>query len=586
MPNYSLSEHELLLFVLQLSLLIIFARTLGEGFKLLRQPPIVGELLGGVLLGPSVLGSLFPDLFSSLFPPAEIQWKLLNGITWLSALLLLLVAGMEVDLRIVRRVGRVAVSTGICGVAVPFLLGLLLGYFIPDRLLTSPASRNLFALFLATALSISAIPVIARILMDLNLLKTDVGLIILAAGMFNDLIGWIILSVILGAMSGQAHFWAATGQQLLYIALFYLFCLTVGPRLVHFLLGRAEKMIPGPMTLLSACIALALVCGTLTQAMGIHVIFGSFMAGIMAGQSPRLSQFTRETILNFIFAVFSPIFFASAGLKMNLFGAGNLGVLGLILLIACLGKFVGAGLGAFLGGMNRREAFSVGIGMNARGAMEIIIATVGLQVGVISPEIYSMLVIMAMATSLMTGPLLQYSLNIRKTAGLRELLKQGAISLNLTAANKEGAIRELVALLGEKERLSDPQHTLQQIIDREEIWSTGIGYGVAMPHCHSASPREAAVAMGRSFQGIDFDAPDGLPAHLVFLIITPEDDAGLQMKVSAELSRHLIHEGFRRELLAVSSEKEVLAAFRRAQRKLIRLPRQLASRSHQLQVKK
>lgn len=579
MPNYSLSEHELLLFILQLSLLITLARTLGEGFKLLHQPAIVGELLGGVILGPAVLGALFPSLFTSIFPPAEMQWKMLNGITWLSALLLLLVAGMEVDLRIVRRVGRAAISTGICGVAVPFLLGLLLAYFIPESLLVASASRNLFALFLATALSISAIPVIARILMDLNLLKTDVGLIILAAGMFNDLIGWIILSVILGALGGQTHIWAATGGRLFSITLFYLFCLTIGPRLVHFLLDRAEKLVPGPMTLLSGSIALGLLCGALTQAMGIHVIFGSFMAGIMAGQSPRLSQFTRETILNFIFAVFSPIFFASAGLKLNLFGVTHYpGSMGLILLVACLGKFAGGGLGAFLGGMNRREALSVGIGMNARGAMEIIVATVGLQAGVISPEIYSMLVIMAMVTSLMTGPLLQYSLNIRKGVRLLDLLKQETILLNLTATNKEGAIGELIACLGRTGALSDPPQTLQQTLNREQIWGTGIGYGVAMPHCHSSDPKEAAVAMGRSFSGIDFDAPDGQPVHLIFLILTPEDDAGLQMKVSAELSRHLIQEGFRKELLSAPTEGEVRNAFRKAQRRLLRLRRQFRSR--------
>ncbi|MBI2876845.1 MAG: cation:proton antiporter [Candidatus Tectomicrobia bacterium] len=586
MPNYALSEHELLLFILQLSVLITLARTLGEGFKLLRQPPIVGELLGGVLLGPSILGTLSPELFASLFPPAETQWKLLNGITWLSALLLLLVAGMEVDLRVVRRVGRAAVSTGICGVAVPFLLGLLLGYLISDHLLPNPASRNIFALFLATALSISAIPVIARILMDLNLLKTDVGLIILSAGMFNDLIGWIILSVILGALGGQAHFWAATGERLLYIGLFYLFCLTIGPRLIHFFLDRAERMIPGPMTLLSCCIALALICGSLTQAMGIHVIFGSFMAGIMAGQSPRLSQFTRETILNFILAVFAPIFFASAGLKVNLFGASqHLGTLALVLLIACLGKLVGAGMGALLGGMNRRESLSVGIGMNARGAMEIIIATVGLQAGVISPEIYAMLVIMAMVTSLMAGPLLQYSLGIQKTMGPLDLLKQGGILLHLRSSDKEGAIGELVAWLGGKGRLSDPQQILQQTLNREGIWSTGIGHGVAMPHCHASEPQEAVIAMGRSFPGIDFDAPDGQPVHLVFLIITPEDDAGLQLKVSAELSRYLLQEGFRQELRMASNEKEVLAAFKKVQRRLIRLPRRLALRSRRLQAK-
>jgi Kef-type K+ transport system membrane component KefB len=377
-----LTDRDMLIFVLELAILLVAARTLGEVFRALRQPPIVGEILGGILVGPTVFGRLLPGVFSTLFPNEPLQRQLLDAVSWLGAMSLLLVAGMEVDVRMARRQGRPALLAALFGFLIPFALGLALGAAAPSRFHGEHGQRALFALFMGTALAITALPVVARILMDLNLLNTDVGLTILTAAMLQDLAGWVVLSVISVVATTGAADWRATGTMVLWSLLFYAFCLTLGVTLVNRLAEFAEKHLPAPGGILTTVAVITLLCGAVTQAIGTHVVFGAFIAGVMLGEVAGITQATREAVKDSCLAVAVPVFFASVGLKVDLLTTLDLKLFATVLALACVGKFAGGSLGAWLGGMSGFDALSVAVGMNARGAMEIILAMIGMWIGI------------------------------------------------------------------------------------------------------------------------------------------------------------------------------------------------------------
>jgi Kef-type K+ transport system membrane component KefB/nucleotide-binding universal stress UspA family protein len=409
-----LGHHELLLILLELSLLLFAARTAGEIMQRLRLPPVVGELLAGVLLGPSVLGALLPGFQAQIFPRSQAQADLLSVVSWLGVLFLLIVTGLETDLNLILRKGKTALSISLGGIVVPFLSGILLGYGLPDSFLADPNHRLVFSLFMATAMSISAVPVIAKVLIDLQLIRRDIGQITLAAGMTDDTIGWILLSIVAGlAGRGQIDprgIFISVSGAVIFLGLAF----TLGRSLMAQILRWVDDYIGGPTASLSALLVLSFAAAALTHRLGIEAALGAFVTGILAGQSPRFSREAGRTLELITMGFLAPIFFAAAGLKVNLlqllqpdtFLVGML-----VLAIACIGKFVGAYLGARGGGLSHWEGLALGSGMNARGAMEIIVATIGLSLGVLNPQMYSIVVMVAIVTSLMAPPLLRWTLS-------------------------------------------------------------------------------------------------------------------------------------------------------------------------------
>ncbi|HEY9669842.1 MAG TPA: cation:proton antiporter, partial [Waterburya sp.] len=409
-----LGHHELLLVLIELSLLLLVARGLGEFMRRINLPPVVGELLAGVLLGPSVFGWLFPALQSYIFPNTQVQSDLLSVISWLGVLLLLIVTGLETDLNLILRKGKTALLISLGGIIVPFATGFGLGWLLPENFLPDPAKRLVFSLFIATAMSISAVPVIAKVLMDLNLIRRDIGQVILAAGMTDDTIGWILLSVVSGlASSGKFDFSTlvhSVGAAVLFLAIAF----TIGRTVVDQVLRWVDDWIGGATASLSTVIILSLFAAALTHKLGLEAALGAFVFGILAGQSRRFSREAGHTLEMFTAGILAPIFFAAAGLRVDLLKllVPQTLIVGLIVLaIACFGKFTGAYLGSRVGGLGHWESLAMGSGMNARGAMEIIVATIGLSLGVLNPQMYSIIVMVAIVTSLMSPPLLRWTLS-------------------------------------------------------------------------------------------------------------------------------------------------------------------------------
>lgn len=417
------SHHDVFKLVLQVAILLFAARAMGELAQRLNQPTVVGEILAGIILGPTVLSTIFPAFGHLLLPQAEqaglnIQGYLLEVVSLIGAMFLLLITGLETDLRLIKRHARTAIGVSVGGILVTFSSGYLLGHALPDSLLGDPSKRLTFALFVGTAMSISAIPVIAKVMMDLNLMRRDIGQTIIAAGMSDDTTGWILLSIVAGLAAGDAVTLGSVAQAVGSVMAFMVLSFTAGRWLVKKLLDFVQDNVQSKDRLLTLVVILTFAWGAITQALHLEAVLGAFVMGILFGTMPRLPEEVHHKLESIALAVFTPIFFAVAGLKVNLlnifdFRHPQLIFIALaVIAVASVGKVLGTYLGARLvGGRDHWTALAFGAGLNARGAMEIIIATIGLQLGILTQDMFSIIVLMALSTSLMAPTALRFVLS-------------------------------------------------------------------------------------------------------------------------------------------------------------------------------
>lgn len=406
-----LGQTSLLCLLLQLIILLVVARGLAELMKRIGQPPVIGELMAGILLGPSLLGALSPKLFQTIFPPDITQYHLLEILSWIGMILLLLMTGLETDIKLIKNLGRPAFSVSLFGMAIPFLFGFLLGWWTPDELLIHPGTRVIFSIFLATAMAISALPVIARILLDLNLMKRNLGIIILSASVVDDTMGWLILSIIAGIAKGENVRASSVLLSSCATGVFIMLCYYILRPALKSLTKAVDTRATLDHSDLTVILLLTLLCAATTEAIGIHAAFGAFIAGLLIRQTPRIRRRTLEVIESMAVGFFAPLFFAYVGLRVDLFHLHHPSMLIAVIFVAILGKTIGCTAGSLLGKFSFREAISIGIGMNARGAMGLVVAMIGLSLGIVTQEFYSMIVVMAMVTSLMAPPLLRWILS-------------------------------------------------------------------------------------------------------------------------------------------------------------------------------
>lgn len=409
-----LTEHDLLLFWAQFALLLGVARGLGYLFKRAGQPAVVGELGAGLLIGPSVFGRFLPDQAAWLFPGTGHGSAPILAIAWVGVALLLVETGFETDLGLLRRLGKKAAAVSIGSLIVPMGMGLALGLVMPATpFFGEAASRFTFASFIAVAMSISALPVVARILTELDLMRRNIGQVTVASAMVNDLVGWILLGTLVGIVSSGGLAIGQSVTTVVAIAAFFAFAFTIGQRLTDRALRLSRKVSDGLSGPLTTTILVVLVAAVVTQAIGVEAVLGAFVAGIVLGRSPYQRPEVRRTIELMSAAVFAPIFFATAGIYVDLGAvASGEGVLWgvIIIVVASVGKLIGSYAGARAGAMTHSEGIALGVGLNARGAMEIVLATIAFAIGVFSQDAYTLIVLMAMATSLMAPPLLRRAL--------------------------------------------------------------------------------------------------------------------------------------------------------------------------------
>jgi Kef-type K+ transport system membrane component KefB/nucleotide-binding universal stress UspA family protein len=406
-------EATIVVFVAQIVALLIAGRVMGELMQRIGQPPVIGQIIAGVLLGPSVFGALAPGLWHALFPAGAEQKAMLDAIAQLGILLLLMLTGMETDLSVFRDARRPALSISFTGIIVPFICGLVLGELLPDAMLPDPAKRIITTLFLGTALSISSVKIVALVVRDLGFVRRTVGQVIIASAILDDTIGWLIIAVILGLTLRGAIDVTAVTTSVIGTIVFLAVSFTVGRRLIFKIMRWANDNLRSEMSNVTILIVVTGLMALLTDAIGVHLVLGAFVAGVLIGQSPMLTSRVETQLRGLIVGLFMPVFFALAGLSTDLAALGRREFLLLtagLILLASVGKFLGAFLGGRIGGLTYAESFAVGCGMNARGSTEIIVASIGLSMGALNERLYTAIVAMAVVTTMVMPPMLRWAL--------------------------------------------------------------------------------------------------------------------------------------------------------------------------------
>ncbi|QQQ75009.1 cation:proton antiporter [Saccharothrix sp. 6-C] len=409
-PPSPIGAHPMLVFLLQLTVLLGVAFALGKLATRFNLPAVVGELAAGVLLGPSLLAHVVPPLSAWLFPADAEQIHLLDAVGQLGVLLLVGFTGMHIDMKLVRSKGRTAIYVSLGGLLIPLVLGVGVGMVLPSALLSGGKGDLAFALFLGVAMCVSAIPVIAKTLVELRILHRNIGQLTIGAAAVDDIVGWSLLSVVsamatTGLRAGNIAL--TVGSLVAVLVLTYL----VGRPAVKAGLTLANKS-ADPAVTIAIVVVMLLACAAGTHALGLEPIFGTFLCGILISTSGILDRTKIAPLRTFVMGVLAPIFFATAGLRMDLTLLAEPEVLlsaVVVLVIAILGKFAGAYLGARLGRLNHWEGLALGAGLNARGVIEVIVAMVGLRLGVLTTAGYTIIVLVAVVTSLMAPPMLRYA---------------------------------------------------------------------------------------------------------------------------------------------------------------------------------
>jgi len=394
--------------VLQIAVILVAARVVGFLFQKIKQPQVMGEMVAGILLGPSLLGWVAPGVSAALFPPASLSY--LNALSQVGLVVFMFVVGLALDPSELKGYGHAAVLTSHVSIVAPFCLGGLTALYLYPRLSDDGVTFTGFALFMGSAMSITAFPVLARILSERGLVRSRMGTMAIACAAVDDVTGWCILAYIVVLVrvthSGRPA-WVTIAGSLAYVSL-----MLFGVRRILPAFERAfRKRDKLSDDLVAVIVVLVLASALATEWLGIHLLFGAFLMGAIMPKTPEFTRYLLHKFESVTVVLLLPLFFAFTGLRTRI-GVGGGGSIWLysaiVIVVAITGKLGGSMLAARLAGMPWRESASLGILMNTRGLMELVILNIGLDIGVISPVMFSIMVLMALVTTFMTTPLLEW----------------------------------------------------------------------------------------------------------------------------------------------------------------------------------
>ena len=387
----------------QIIVIVLLAALFRRLFRAIGQPPVMGEMIAGIVLGPSVLGLLFPQALSFLFPASSLET--LRLLSQIGVVLFMFVVGMELDVRNIREKGSTAVMISHASIIVPFLLGTALSLFLYKGLAPAGTSFNAFALFIGVAMSITAFPVLARILQDRNMTQTYLGSIAITCAAVDDVTAWCILALVIALVKASG-----IGLSAITIALTLIFAAAmlflVRPQLGRIIKGSDSQL---HRRLVPIILAFIMACALLTETIGIHALFGAFVAGVVMSPATEFRIFLKDKLEAFSSYALLPLFFAFTGLRTQvglLNGWEDWLMCAVIILVAIAGKLGGSMLMSRWTGMSWTQSFSIGVLMNTRGLVELVVLNIGYDLGILSGRIFTMMVLMALVTTFMTGPLL------------------------------------------------------------------------------------------------------------------------------------------------------------------------------------
>ena len=391
---------------LHLAAMLFVALVLGHAARRIGIPAVVGEIAGGLLLGPTVLGRLSPDTFAWLFPAAGPITGGRAALARVGMLFFIVTIGLDISVGEFRRIGRKAISVGIIGTLVPLVLGFLMCYVFPSVIGVTQKDQFSTALFMGSILSLSANPVIARILMDMGLFKSEIGRTIMSATLVDDLVGWGLFAVILAEFgphaTGQGHGAAIFGMVFVFIGCILLLGRFVLPRVMDWV----HRNLPQPAGSISCIALLALLGAAGSEHLGLHSFLGAFVVGIALADVYQKHPKPFEIIGEFSYAVFTPIFFVSMAIAADFVKGFDPWLVALITAVAFVGKICGVFIGGKLAGMDNRQALAVGCGLNARGILGIVMAAAAYDAELIDLRLFVACVLMCVITTMAAGPAL------------------------------------------------------------------------------------------------------------------------------------------------------------------------------------
>jgi Kef-type K+ transport system membrane component KefB len=391
--------------LLQIIVIIASARLFGFLFKKIGQPAVIGEIVAGIILGPSIVGAYFPELTHFLFPAASLST--LSFISQIGLILFMFIIGMELDLKAIGKQAYGAVIISHASIIIPYTLGMLLAYYIYRDYAPAGTSFLSFALFMGIAMSITAFPVLARILQEKKLTRSKLGAMALTCAAADDLTAWCILAAVIALVKSGSSF-----SVLYTIGLAIVYVLVMLKIVRPFLEGlslvydaKEKRRTP----IIALLFVILIVSAYITSVIGIHALFGAFMAGVIMPSNFSFRKIVIDKIEDVSIILLLPLFFVITGLRtqIGLINEAHLWItFGWILLVAVAGKFGGSALAARIVGQSWKDSLSIGVLMNTRGLMQLIVLNIGYDLGILSPEIFAMMVLMALVTTFMTGPAL------------------------------------------------------------------------------------------------------------------------------------------------------------------------------------
>lgn len=558
-----ISEHNLLIFLLQIALLLGLARLLGELFRRKEQPTITAEILVGVILGVTVLGRLFPQIHGFIFPVEATQENMLDTFAWIGILFFMLDSGLDTNLATAWRQRGPALILSFSDLIIPMGLAFISVFFLPERYIGSEGSVVVFALFIGTIMTISALPVTAKIMQELNIYRTDTGLLIMSALTINDVAGWVVFALILGFFTEAVFTAGSILFVILSTSLFAGLSLWIGPKILNRIISYIrETRIPEPAASLTLISVTGIIGGAITTWIGIHSLFGFFIAGIVAGESD-ISEHTRHIFSEMVQAVLVPVFFASIALRLDFIGNFDFLLVLFIFAIGVFGRYIGAYIGARLIRQQHVHSKFISLAHIPGGQMQIVIGLLALQYGVVTEPVYVAIVFGAVASSMIAGPGMGKILKEIRKCDWLSFLPVDNIAPSLQSSDRDSLIKELAKYAQRDIKSFATDELSELVIKRENEMSTALDEGIAFPHARLSNLRQPVVLFGRSEKGVDWNAPDGKDVHLIFMLFTPEGEPEYQLQILRGISETLADEHLVDNLLSNANTSDNIISFLR-----------------------
>jgi Kef-type K+ transport system membrane component KefB len=400
-------QHPLSLLLLQIIIILVISRLFGLVITRFGQPSVIGEIIAGLFLGPSVMGAIFPNFFEFVFPVNSLET--LQFLSQVGLMFFMFIIGMELDLESLKKKAQDALVISHASIIFPFFLGILLSYFIYELFASPETSFLSFSLFMGTAMSITAFPVLARILKERGMTKSPIGNMALTCAAIDDVTAWCVLAAVIAIVKAGSIV-SALFTIVLAVAFVGLMFFVIRPWIKK--LSFRTLMVSETLdkSVIAIVFFILLLSAYFAEIIGIHALFGAFLAGVIMPQNLMLKESLTDKLEDISVLILLPIFFAFTGLRthIGLLNEGHLwATCGIVMLVAVIGKVAGSSLSAKLVGQSWKDSFTIGALMNTRGLMELIVLNIGYDLGVLSPEIFAIMVLMALSTTFMTGPFLE-----------------------------------------------------------------------------------------------------------------------------------------------------------------------------------